>query len=120
GVCHLYLAEGCHLYIALTFRCRIFSDSGKWRVTSQKGAARPGRARAGSGGVIVILTAKKEAEGGSYWRRGGNCESGCRPCENVRAPRKRGIVFSIISFGWPSPVVLVFRLIIEKNFPRGN
>jgi hypothetical protein len=38
----------------------------------------------------------------------GRC--GTRPCENVREPRKRRIVFSIGLFEQPSPELLVFRL----------
>jgi hypothetical protein len=34
GMCHLYLAEGCHLYIALTSRCRerCFMEKQQWEV----------------------------------------------------------------------------------------
>ena len=40
----------------------------------------------------------------------GNDCNGARPCENVREPRKRRIVFSIAFFGQTSPELLVFRL----------
>ena len=33
-----------------------------------------------------------------------------RPCENMRVPRNRRIVFSIAFFGQPPPTFLVFRL----------
>jgi hypothetical protein len=48
--------------------------------------------------------------------------AGSRPCENVREPRERRIVFSIAFFVQPSPELLAFRLIhqIEKNFLRAN
>src|SRR6516162_8827665 len=35
---------------------------------------------------------------------------GVHRCENVRAPRKCRIVFSIAFFEYPSPALLVFRL----------
>src|SRR5437660_5517332 len=37
GVCHLYLAEGCHLYIALTRFCRIAAIMEKSRLWSETG-----------------------------------------------------------------------------------
>jgi len=52
---------------------------------------------------------------------GPNVGKGSRPCENVREPRKRRIIFSRAFFGQPSPAFFVFRMTKwRKDFLRAN
>src|SRR5437660_1755927 len=68
GVCHLYLAEGCHLYIALTAFCRIFGflenryavlGGGRWITSGASEAEGPSVVRSCCDSVAAGLLEKK-------------------------------------------------------------